>query len=392
MITNSKRLIILEETVKLLSGVKKLKLTWVNTTEIISPGVFDSYFYFYNNVIFLFDTLEKYSRFFDKILAIGHAQEPNLDIKSFVYCENLTKQKLQTLLDARYESFLVEEKGKISLNAITLFSEPQHCRDPKLIEINQFSDKEKKWKTDKFLSLSIYNFHGCKLYISHGSDLEPPFIFKNPKEGLIFEMISALATSLNFTFDPSHNPTRKEMDFFTGEYLYQKERLIKGCSLSDPIFTSSAVFLVPPGRQYLSWEKLTMPFDQLTWTWLGIVFVTAFLVILLIKLSRSKSIYDFVVASEVTTPTLNVFATFMGSAQLKVPLRNVSRFLFMSFILFCLIMRTAYQGKYFEFLTSDMRKKPIQTVEELIANNFSLYSASDVFNDLKLMNYEMIEQ
>ena len=28
-------------------------------------------------------------------------------------------------------------------------------------------------------------------------------------------------------------------------------------------------------------------------------------------------------------------------------------------------MRTAYQGKYFEFLTKDMRKKPIETVDEL---------------------------
>jgi hypothetical protein len=38
--------------------------------------------------------------------------------------------------------------------------------------------------------------------------------------------------------------------------------------------------------------------------------------------------------------------------------------------------RTAYQGKYFEALTGDVRKKEIQTVEELIAKELTIFGQS----------------
>ena len=130
---------------------------------------------------------------------------------------------------------------------------------------------------------------------------------------------------------------------------------------------------MPPGKFYTPWEKLFLPFDRDTWIWLGIVFTVAILVIFLIKLSNSTSMYDFVIGSNVSTPILNVVAIFMGIGQLFLPERNVSRFFFINFILFCLIMRTAYQGKYFEFVTCDIKKKPIATVDELKEKNFTIH-------------------
>ena len=116
--------------------------------------------------------------------------------------------------------------------------------------------------------------------------------------------------------------------------------------------------------------------------WLGITFAVAFLVILLIKVSKSASMYEFVIGSNVSTPSLNVIAIFMGIGQILLPQRNVSRFLFINFVLFSLIMRTAYQGKYFEFLTSDMTRKPIQTIEELQDKNDTLNgNIDDCFED-----------
>ena len=140
---------------------------------------------------------------------------------------------------------------------------------------------------------------------------------------------------------------------------------------SYPIYSTADVIVVPPGELFSCWEKLLMPFDRPTWMCLGIVFAVAFLVILLINLVKSTSMHEFIIGSNVTTPSLNVVAIFMGIGQILLPQRNVSRFMFMSFILFSLIMETAYQGKYFEFLTSDMRRKPIQTIEELKDKNFT---------------------
>lgn len=36
-------------------------------------------------------------------------------------------------------------------------------------------------------------------------------------------------------------------------------------------------------------------------------------------------------------------------------------------------MRTAYQGKQFEFLQKEMRKPNVQTIQEMIDQNFTLY-------------------
>ena len=36
-------------------------------------------------------------------------------------------------------------------------------------------------------------------------------------------------------------------------------------------------------------------------------------------------------------------------------------------------MRTAYQGKYFEFLTGDMRKRPVATIEDMKKKNFTVF-------------------
>lgn len=56
-----------------------------------------------------------------------------------------------------------------------------------------------------------------------------------------------------------------------------------------------------------------------------------------------------------------------------LPGRNFSRFLLTLYILFCLIIRTAYQGKQFEFLQKDMRPANVETIDEMIARNFTFF-------------------
>lgn len=71
-----------------------------------------------------------------------------------------------------------------------------------------------------------------------------------------------------------------------------------------------------------------------------------------------------------------------------LPGRNFSRYLLTIYILFCLVVRTAYQGKQFEFLQKDMRPSDVETIEEMIQRNFSinflqgykqLYEEIDIF-------------
>lgn len=56
-----------------------------------------------------------------------------------------------------------------------------------------------------------------------------------------------------------------------------------------------------------------------------------------------------------------------------LPGRNFARYLLTCFILFCLVLRTAYQGKQFEFLQKDMRPADVATIDEMIDKNFTFY-------------------
>ena len=368
---NSDRIKILEQTLKLLSAVKNLK--------VINTESKNCNFTLKKNAIFIFDTLENYLKFVQVNKKVRLALKG--DITFLVYCSDCKRRTIQSAISAdMFERFLVEENNRISLNAVSMFTEKK-CREAQLIEINQYSNSIQKWKTEKFLDMIIDNFHGCEFIINIFSDDFPYMFFEVVDEesdavvgaeGVIVEMIKALANDLNFTICFNRRMLGVGADAFFGiiELSHLTNKLL---ALSDPIYSASKVFVVPPGEPYTSWEKVFLPFDQPTWFWLGTTFGASFLIILFMKLSGSTSMHDFVVGSNVSTPALNVVAIFMGIGQIKLPHRNIARFLFIAFVLFCLIMRTAYQGKYFEFLTSDMSKKPIATMQELIERNFTVF-------------------
>ena len=378
---NSRKVKNLDETLKLLSREKQFKITPIDMNDLsrfeneyctTDDGICIEAFL--KDAIFLFDTMESYQKFKDKLfISVGFKAE----ISHFVYCEDASDETLQQIMTRNtYESFLLVKNDQISLHSMTMFTEKQ-CGGEELVEINQFSSLERKWTTEKFFMPRIDDFHGCELRIKfypfHEAGL--PFVRlvqeedgTETAEGAIVDMVEALSTHLNFTFTHT-NGWHYDIFIEADSLVYFGN---SNSHSSDPIYITSDICVVPPGEFYTSWEKVLLPFDWETWMWLGITFAVAFLVILLIKVSKSTSLYDLVIGYNVATPSLNVIAIFMGIGQILLPQRIVTRFLFINFVLFSLIMRTAYQGKYFEFLTSDMRRKPIQTLQELKDNNFTV--------------------
>lgn len=55
----------------------------------------------------------------------------------------------------------------------------------------------------------------------------------------------------------------------------------------------------------------------------------------------------------------------------------------MVFILYCLIMRTAYQAMHYEILSGDGRKNGIQTIEELLQSENWIYTDSETHRQIK---------
>ena len=89
------------------------------------------------------------------------------------------------------------------------------------------------------------------------------------------------------------------------------------------------------------------------------------------------------------TPILNVVTIFIGIGQISLPQRDVSRLLFANFVLFCLIIRTAYKECISSFFSATWEKKPVASIEELEGKNFTTIvnqfaNVNFYFNELNL--------
>lgn len=73
--------------------------------------------------------------------------------------------------------------------------------------------------------------------------------------------------------------------------------------------------------------------------------------------------------------------------MIVLPGRNFARYMLMIYILFCMIIRVAYQAKQFEFLQKEMRPADVETIEEMIAENFTFYSYEMLRREVEGMDF-----
>jgi hypothetical protein len=102
--------------------------------------------------------------------------------------------------------------------------------------------------------------------------------------------------------------------------------------------------VITPGEKYSSYEKLFLPFDTETWTYLAIVFGVAFLTVFAGNL-MPENLRNIFYGMRTKTPSFNIIGSFFGIPQNRLPMENFPRILLIYFVIFCLIFRTAYQGE-----------------------------------------------
>jgi len=129
---------------------------------------------------------------------------------------------------------------------------------------------------------------------------------------------------------------------------------------------------IPPGDLYTSFEKVILPFDVETWISLVITIMSAVGTILIIN-RFSSTVKTIFYGLKVQNPIFNITRGFFGIGQTTLPDGSFARLILVSFLFWCLVIRTAYQGKLFEFTTTAIRKPEMRTLEELRNNNFTLY-------------------
>jgi S-ribosylhomocysteine lyase LuxS involved in autoinducer biosynthesis len=99
----------------------------------------------------------------------------------------------------------------------------------------------------------------------------------------------------------------------------------------------------------------------------------------------------------------------LGGGMISLPGRNFARFILMQFILFSLIVRTGYQGVQFDMMLKvcrgvtltcsvfdlkfiqtnlqEIRPKDVETIEEMIEQNFTFYADKETFEAILIMEF-----
>lgn len=167
-------------------------------------------------------------------------------------------------------------------------------------------------------------------------------------------------------------PHEKKVDLIIGGFSLQLERLK---FLSGTVFfKSDPLILVMPAPSTISpFQKLYMPFDIIVWSLLLLMIIIGVITIILSRI-KSESFHEIIVGRNVKHPTLNIFAALVGMNQNNLPKKTFSRFLLAKFLLFCLVMRSLYQGKLFDVMRKEIYQTEAGTINELIEMNFKFYT------------------
>jgi uncharacterized membrane protein (DUF485 family) len=248
-------------------------------------------------------------------------------LKFLVYCEEIKSiERLKYVLtpygefhfnyppDLRFfEFFIIDEYKDVRLVANLLYSD-DHCELFKLKTLNTFHKKSQKWskKLENFDHFA--NFHGCILkfftfksacfYISHfADDTEYKTLRDNRKlefGGMLNDIVNSISHNLNFT--PyytfiTRSANKKEKFISTHANLLPSlsvsiPYLLSPFNLTDPSHYPSLpsggidlYFLVTRNGYYTNYEKMSKPFDELTWALLLFTFGLTFGVIFGLRFS-----------------------------------------------------------------------------------------------------------
>jgi hypothetical protein len=242
-----------------------------------------------------------------------------------------------------------------------------------------FFDKNKlEWKYEFKIEQKFQNFHKCRFQKRKSSIYQWHIVETN-----VLVAFSSLANA-RLAFKTVEDNTIVEYVFRPGSLL----DTIIPYHFTSVFKFETYVLVVPPGQLYSNYEKVFLPFDLETWLCLIATFAGAFLSIFMIN-NLSKNIRDLLYGKGVYTPSFNVISIFFGMGQVKLPTGNFARIILIIFILFCLVIRNAYQGVQFEMLTKEMRRRPAQTIQDLIDWNFEILCNFNSNNIVKMLRAKL---
>lgn len=266
------------------------------------------------------------------------------------------------------------------------------CNDVRPIEINSFNGSD--WATANFFLEKLKNLEHCAVRFGTVEALPGMDVDYN-EDGIVLrgingDMINILSEKLNFHIDAtidSAPPKILANGSITGLYAGMLAGKIDVVSCSLPLllnriqlfgfsrvfFTDKIILIISPSTEITGFRKLLLPFKSIVWFAVLFVVVVAFAVISALKRFRFNLLRNLVVGNSSGNHNMNILIAFIGGSQPKLPRGNFPRFLLMMLLIFCLVIRSAFQGALFKILKSNIYDKEPLNFDELIEDDYELY-------------------
>lgn len=137
-------------------------------------------------------------------------------------------------------------------------------------------------------------------------------------------------------------------------------------------YTSNLIWMIPPGREISSIEKLLKPFQMTVWVYFLLVLGITLLVVAVLKF-QSKEVQIFFFGAGVQSPCLNFVNLILGGSLHKLPVRNFARTVLLIFMLYCFVMQNSYKGGLNKFMQMTIREPEMKSTDQMMKNNFKFY-------------------
>lgn len=238
----------------------------------------------------------------------------------------------------QFSYFFVKSQRDFELKTFEWWTE-QACNTPQLLTLNTFNTTLGNWQKPLEIQDKFLNFHNCTVKSFSNTFVIPMidvakkkgYVYFNPqgvgvlakREALEIRLINIIAVRGNFTPQRAliHDfGYRIGLGFGCVQDLQHEDFVIHYESVFTKLFnlTCNSVFhqqalitMYSPPEPYSNYEKMIMPFDTDTWLYIGITFLSAFVIIFFINL-LPKRIRDVIFGERVTSPTLNTVGAFFG--------------------------------------------------------------------------------
>ena len=287
------------------------------------------------------------------------------------------------------------------------FRSSTDCSNTTSVLINEFVNGSFTQGIENIFPRKMINLQQCEVKVAT-SDRKPPYIFKRTSQsgnekffGRDFELLSALSKNLNFKVNftlLSEFGCILERNGKDGVMKHLEKNksdiAIVDCWLrlsrldlfdaTTTYFYEKVVMVFPMEPELSSFRKMFYPLALDSWVLLVLYLAVGVLSIFIIKFLSTK-IQHFVIGEHVNYPYMNMLIGFVGQAQNKMPGNNFARFLLMNFLLFALVIRTAYQGKLYQVMKSEIKFSEPKTINEMSEMGYKFFVLTvhaDVVHDI----------